>query len=112
MVEKQWQFLKELAKLIQYAERNGLVLVGGELYRTQEQQEIYVKQGKSKTMNSYHLKRLAIDLLVMENKDGRWVISNDKEKYKILGEFWKSLDPKNVWGGDWGWDLNHFEKQI
>ena len=111
MVEKQWKFLQDLAKLIEYAKGLGFVLVGGELYRTREQQEIYFKQGKSKTLNSRHCQRLAIDLLIMTQKDRVWVIDGDYEKYKKLGEYWKSLDTDNVWGGDWGWDANHFEKK-
>ena len=37
-------------------------MTGGELARTPEQQAIYFKTGRSKTMNSIHLKRCAIDL--------------------------------------------------
>ena len=47
----------------------------------------------------------------MTQKDRVWVIDGDYEKYKKLGEYWKSLDVDNVWGGDWGWDANHFEKK-
>jgi hypothetical protein len=59
---EQAAFLLDMCKLIQYATDQGFKVTGGELSRTPEQQAIYVKTGRSKTMNSIHLKRCAIDL--------------------------------------------------
>ena len=59
---EQAAFLLDMCKLIQYATDQGFVVTGGELARTPEQQAIYFKTGRSKTMNSIHLKRCAIDL--------------------------------------------------
>lgn len=103
--EKQSVFLKNVAKLILWAFDNGYELTGGELLRTNEQQEIYLKEGKSKTINSQHLKKLAIDLNLFI--DGKY--QYDNEAYKPLAEYWKSLHPDNVAGYDWGWDSQHFE---
>ena len=61
LVQEQWEFLKDVSKLIKKAEDLDIVLTAGEMFRTKEQQEIYFKTGKSKTMNSNHLKRLAVD---------------------------------------------------
>jgi hypothetical protein len=66
---EQAAFLLDMCKLIQYATDQGFVVTGGELARTPEQQAIYVKTGRSKTMNSIHLKRCAIDLNFF--KDGK-----------------------------------------
>lgn len=119
--EKQSIFLKNAAKLILFAYDNGYELTGGELLRTKDQQYLYFEgfkldkigsnlklfktAPKSKTMNSRHLEKLAIDLNLF--KDG--VYKSDLESHRKLGEYWKSLHPDNVWGGDWGFDGNHYE---
>ena len=103
--EKQSIFLKNVALLISWAFDNGFELTGGELQRTSEQQEVYVNEGLSKTMNSQHLKKLAIDLNLFVN--GKY--QRNREAYRALAEYWKSLHPDNVAGYDWGWDANHFE---
>lgn len=103
--EKQSVFLKNVAKLILWAFENGYELTGGELLRTEYQQQYYVENGMSKTMNSRHIQKLAIDLHLFI--EGTYQI--DKEAYKPLAKYWKSLHPKNVAGYDWGWDANHFE---
>lgn len=106
LVDEQWAFLQDVAKLINHAAQYGYVLTGGELLRTEEQQALYVKRGASKTMRSKHLEKLAIDLNLFIN--GQYV--SDKAGHAPLGEYWKSLSPKNKWGGDWGWDANHYER--
>ena len=103
--EKQSVFLKNVALLIKWTFDNGYELTGGELQRTKEQQEIYVNEGLSQTMNSQHLKKLAIDLNLFING----IYQTNNEAYKSLAEYWKSLHPNNVAGYDWGWDANHFE---
>lgn len=95
LVQEQHKFLQDVAKLLQYAEEKGFVVTAGELYRSPEQQEIYVKTGRSQTMNSLHLSRLAIDLNVF--KDGSLC---NKEQMKELGLYWESLDELNSWGGN------------
>lgn len=93
--QHQSEFLKDLSKLINYAFENGFELTGGELYRSPEQQSIYVKTGRSKTMNSLHLQRLAIDFNIFKN--GKLV---GKKESEPLGLFWESLYPLNSWGGN------------
>lgn len=107
---EQAAFLLDACKLIEYATQRGWTVTGGELYRTQEQQEIYFKQGKSKTMESNHLKRLAIDLNFLKNGQPVW----DKPALAELGAFWESLNPKNRWGGNFKSlpDVPHFERNI
>jgi len=107
--EKQAQFLTDVALLIQWVNSQGWYVTGGELFRTREQQEIYVRQGKSKTYNSKHLKRLAIDLFLFKDGKVTWKL----EDYRPLGEFWQSIRPENVWGGNFSTlkDGVHFERR-
>jgi hypothetical protein len=93
---EQAAFLLDACKLIQYATEQGFTVTAGELARTPEQQAIYVKTGRSKTMNSIHLKRCAIDLNFF--KDGK--IIWDKATIAPLGAYWESLNKTNSWGGN------------
>jgi peptidoglycan L-alanyl-D-glutamate endopeptidase CwlK len=90
--QEQAIFLLDACKLIQFATQQGFVVTGGELARTPEQQAIYFKTGRSKTMDSIHLKRCAIDLNFF--KDGK--IIWDKQILAPIGAFWESLDKKTV----------------
>jgi hypothetical protein len=96
LVTEQAAFLLDMCKLVQFATEQGFVLTAGELYRTPEQQEIYMKTGRSQTMNSMHLKRLAVDFNIF--KDGKLVGS--KATLAPLGAYWESLHPLNSWGGN------------
>ena len=95
-VREQAAFLLDMCKLIQKATEMGFVVTGGELYRTPEQQQIHVKAGRSKTMNSLHLSRRAVDLNFF--KDGK--LTYDKATLAPLGAYWESLHPLNSWGGN------------
>jgi len=53
--QEQAAFLLDVCKLIEHATQTGFMVTGGELARTPEQQAIYVKTGRSKTMDSIHL---------------------------------------------------------
>lgn len=96
LVTEQAAFLLDMCKLIKYATEQGFTLTAGELYRTPEQQEIYLKTGRSSTMNSLHLKRLAVDFNIFKN--GKLV--GDKATLAPLGAYWESLHPLNSWGGN------------
>jgi hypothetical protein len=108
--QEQAAFLLDACKIIQYATEQGFVVTGGELFRTAEQQAIYVQTGRSKTLNSNHLKRLAIDLNFF--KDGQ--IIWDKGILAPLGAYWETLHPKNRWGGNFKSlvDCPHFERNV
>lgn len=110
LVVEQAAFLQDVCKLLQYATEQGWTVTGGELYRTPEQQEIYLKTGRSKTMASNHLKRCAIDLNFF--KDGKLIW--DKAQIALLGAYWESLNPKNRWGGNFRSlvDVPHFERNV
>lgn len=108
--QEQAAFLLDACKLIQHATSSGWTVTGGELSRTPEQQEIYFKQGKTKTMQSNHLRRLAIDLNFLKNGQPVW----DKVQLADLGKFWESLSPLNRWGGNFKSlpDVPHFERNV
>ena len=110
LVTEQAAFLLDVVKLVEYATQQGFVITGGELYRTPEQQQIHVRAGRSRTMNSMHLKRCAIDLNFF--KDGKLVY--DTNVLNPIGLYWESLNPKNNWGGFWKSlkDVPHFERKV
>jgi hypothetical protein len=110
LVKEQAAFLLDVTELIRHATDAGFVVTGGELARTPEQQAIYFKNGRSKTMNSVHLKRCAIDLNFF--KDGK--IIWDKSTLAPLGQYWESLHVKNRWGGNFSnlVDCPHFERNV
>lgn len=95
-ITEQAIFLLDVCKLIQKAVDLGFIVTAGELYRTPEQQEIYVKSGRSRTMNSLHIQRRAVDLNFF--KDGK--LCYDKSVLAPLGAYWESLHPLNSWGGN------------
>ncbi len=95
-VAEQAAFLLDVTRLINKATELGFVVTAGELYRTPEQQEIYVKTGRSRTMNSLHIQRRAVDLNFFLN--GK--LTYDKATLAPLGAYWESLHPLNSWGGN------------
>jgi hypothetical protein len=118
LVPLQNEFLKDFAKLIQFIHEQGWIATGGELWRTKEQQQVYFTTGKSKTMNSNHLKRLAIDLNIFKvREDGTPQLAYEKDELQEFGDYWESLSPHNSWSGNWqpradGWaETSHFEKR-
>ena len=108
--QEQAAFLLDACKLIEYATAQGFMVTGGELARTPEQQALYVKTGRSKTMLSNHLKRCAIDLNFFKEGKIIW----DRETLRPLGQYWESLNPKNRWGGNFKSlvDCPHFERNV
>jgi hypothetical protein len=110
LVAEQAAFLLDVAKLVNKATELGFVVTGGELYRTPEQQQIHVRAGRSKTMNSIHLKRCAIDLNFF--KDGK--LTYNVAALRPVGDYWESLNPKNQWGGNWKSfkDVPHFQRTV
>ncbi|TXH10779.1 MAG: M15 family peptidase, partial [Spirochaetes bacterium] len=54
LIYEQHAFLQDVARLVIFADQAGFIVTGGELWRTTEQQSIYVKTGRSKTMASNH----------------------------------------------------------
>ncbi len=102
--EKQSLFAFNLAKLIQKIFAEGYECTIGEVERPQWVAEIYQRQGIGSS-RSVHCLRLAADIHLF--KDG--VYMDRTEDHAVFGEYWKSLDPYNRWGGDFGnKDGNHY----
>lgn len=121
--DEQQKFLYDVTLLVQYAIRLGFKTTPGEMLRTEDQQRIYFASGRSKTMNSMHLKGLAVDLnFIMK---GQYINGLDGPKaveiLKPIGMFWESLSPKNRAGMNFDrdfrrkdpWiDAGHFERFV
>lgn len=107
LVDKQIRFTKDVALLIEFARVNEVGLTLGDAYRPQVLQQLYFDEGKSKTLNSKHGKRLAIDFNFFIN--GK--LTYDKAKLQFLGDYWESLTPGNKWGGNFKsfTDTPHFQ---
>lgn len=104
LIQKQQEFVRYVADLIQWATTNGYELTFGECYRTPEQAAWNAEHGTG-IEHSLHCSRLAIDLNLF--RDGQLLTT--AADYKPLGEFWKSLDDDCKWGGDWQkLDVDHF----
>lgn len=102
---EQSEFSRDIVRLLTFAAGKGYEFTFGEAERPLEMQKIHFAAGRSKTMNSQHLKRLAFDLHFF--KDGTLCYPQE------LGDFWEQLGPKNRWGGNWKSfkDSPHFERQ-
>lgn len=107
-VDAQAAFLLDVCKLIQFATAQGFVVTGGELWRSPEQQAIYVKTGRSKTMRSRHLERMAVDLNFFDG--GK--LCYDAKRLRPVADYWESLHPLNSWGGNGVTikDMPHFSR--
>lgn len=109
LFEKQRIFALNVAALIKFINDFGQYCTLGEAERSQEQAEIYAKEGKG-IVDSLHCKRLAIDLNLFD-KNGLYL--TQKKDYEMAGEFWEKLHSLNRWGGRFEHlvDLDHFEMQ-
>lgn len=117
LLQEQFAFSKDVAALFLYLIDHGFNWSLGEALRTEYQQAEYVRTGRSKTSNSQHLKKLAIDLNIF--KDG--MLCNAAQ-LKGVGDYWEGLSPLNRWGGSWRGlveagkssfvDSPHFERYV
>jgi hypothetical protein len=117
LVTTQSEFAQHVSRLLQRCAETGFTVTLGEVFRTLEQQKIYLKTGRSKTLNSQHMKRLAIDLNFFRNGE----LVQNRADIKPIGDWWEALHPKNRWGGNWRGlvdsgrshfiDCPHFERQ-
>lgn len=110
LVNEQFEFAKDVVKLFNFIIDLGYVFSIGEVFRTKEQQDYYVKTGKSKTYDSYHLKKTAIDINIFIAGN----LTYDKIILQTIGDYWEKLNPKNKWGGNFETfiDTPHFERRV
>ena len=69
--------------------------------RTIEKQKEYVRTGKSQTMNSYHLKGKAVDIVVYKAGKVTWDLKYYKEIADLVKKIAEHDGLKITWGGDW-----------
>jgi hypothetical protein len=113
--EAQRKFSYYLGKFIIWAYSEGYEFAVGEVLRTPEQQKIYLDTGRSLTSKSDHLNATAFDISLKKTPDiPGYNYITDPAAYKPLGDFWKSLDKNNRWGGDFKGlsDPFHFELHV
>jgi len=116
LVYEQSAFSEDLAKLRQWCAIKGYMVTLGEAWRPDEMQELYLKQGKTKTLHSNHCRRLAIDLNFFLND----TLITSKADLQEIGDYWESLSPENRWlGNAYKWfpnstfiDCPHFERHV
>lgn len=104
--EHQQAFSRDVFHLMQFVYSKGYDIRIGEAQRPIEMQELYVKTGRSKTLDSMHIKKCAIDLHF--TKDGQLCYPEE------IGVYWESLNPLNQWGGHWKSfkDQPHFQRTV
>jgi hypothetical protein len=105
LLQKQKEFARLVAVLINKAIALNYEVSLGETYRPPETARAYAQKGIG-SEHSLHTKRLAIDINLF--KGGVWLTKS--EDHKALGDFWESLSCGEIqccWGGRWG-DGNHY----
>ena len=113
LLKDQMLFSRYVVSLLSFAHSKGYEVTIKECLRTKEQQSIYFRERKTKTMDSLHMRSLAIDLCFF--KDEQWLTTY--VQLKELGNYWQGLDLACRWGGDWNragsqadfYDAIHFE---
>ena len=118
---RQFSFIKDVALLVMFCAKQYWKVTGGDLYRSNEEQERKYQQGLSKAHGgeSRHQFRMAIDLNLW-NIDGVYMpyVERDEgreehdKQLKLITDYWESLNPKNKAGLNFKTfrDPYHFER--
>jgi len=113
--DQQFEFGRDVVLLLLFLQRNGIKYSIGECWRRRELQKALKEKGWSNTEEGGHQDKLAIDIFMWI--DGIFIgyTWENRDRLLFVGNFWKSLNPLNVWGGDWCInekpDLVHFERK-
>lgn len=99
----QQQFVRDIARLIDYADELGYALTFGDAYRSPKAFGGMGEEGPYGRTRSAHKQRLAVDFNLFI--DGRY--RSDSAAHEPLGMFWEGLTEGNVWGGRFN-DGNHY----
>lgn len=107
LLKKQMTFSRNVGHLLMWAAEQGYGVTLGEAWRTPEQAALNAKNGKG-ISKSLHISRLALDINLFRNGE----LCKEVNDYKPLGDYWKSLDALNRWGGDFkSRDAVHFSME-
>ena len=107
--EAQRKFTRDISSLVSYAyDELGYELTYGDAYRSPQ---VHGGQGERAFATygetwSAHKQRLAVDFNLFIGGE----YQTTTEAFTQLGEYWITLDPDNVWGGDFD-DGNHFSRR-
>lgn len=99
------QLIKVIKRAIELTECDFTVTEG---LRSKATQALYVKQGKSQTMNSKHLDGLAVDLAAWVNGTVNWDFDYYFKIADAVREASIELGVKVKWGGTWCY-LNDYD---
>ena len=101
----QKEFTLDIASLIFFAYEQGYELTFGDAFRDPRVHGRYGEKESYATADSEHKRRLAVDFNLF--KDGKYL--TETSDHKMLGDYWESINPKNIWGGRWD-DGNHYQR--
>lgn len=108
------KFDQDTARLIDYAKSRGIPCFTHEKGLLSQRRIILPNGRVAKGTDAVHMRTgnhyrfLAFDLIVFGN-NGERLKKGTEPEWKILGEYWESLDPQNDNGRGWG-DANHFSR--
>jgi len=87
--------------IIRWIGRFDLVVTGGELFITREQQKLDIEVNRSEIFYDLNHDRLAINLNFYKiAPTGFLELTYAKSDIQKLGDWWESLYPLNKWGGN------------
>lgn len=69
--------------------------------RTKERQRYLVRTGKSKTLNSYHLRGKAVDVVAMPGGKVSWNLADYRRINAAVQKAAKAAGVTITWGGNW-----------
>ena len=111
--DRQSNFTTDLCLFLAWLKIEGYKVTLGEGWRTQDQQDIYYKNGYTRVKYSKHQDRLAQDLNFFIENVSMWEMTEETSKqiFKRVGDKWESLRLGNRWGGNFYgfYDPGHIE---
>lgn len=123
-LQDRFSFLCDFGMLLCFLERwcpeNNILADEGEGWRPDVTEKYYQEHGLSTAKVNAHGERRAHDIwfytvpdmkLITEQTHGR---DGVRAVLKPIGDYWKSLSPLNIWGGDWEdpFDPYHFQRRL
>lgn len=111
--DQQFEFAQDSILLELWMIRQGYKFTYGEAWRSDEEQKrLFDARLSDIEGRGPHGNRLAKDYNIWVNGN----LTYEKELLKLIGEYWKILNPLNRWGGDFKvdekkWDTGHFERR-
>jgi hypothetical protein len=114
LVHEQVSFMRDIRKLLEFADSLQLAVTGGELQRTPEAQATLMRGGQESSMDSLHVRKCAITLGLFRVSQDRYELEQSLPALEPLGRYWEELDSRNRWGARQGGILaaNRFTRDL